>query len=133
MSDDTDKAPAHSVVDSIKRLVRTATATVQNRVELFVLELQEEGTRFVGVLLLAGTVLLFCGLALIMGMFTVLLSIDEQHRPVVALLMTLCLLAGAGITGMVLWSKLKNWSAFNDTRAELHKDREWLQSNHPKV
>jgi uncharacterized membrane protein YqjE len=134
MSDDTDnQVPAHSMLESIKRLARTAAATFQNRIELFVVELQEEGTRLIGVLLLVGIVLLFCGLALIMGMFSVLLFIDEQHRPWAALIMAMVMLAGAGIAGARLWSKLKNWSAFSDTRAELQKDREWLQSNRPKA
>ena len=128
MSDDTDNpAPTRGVLDSIKSLARTAVATFHNRVELFVLEFQEESTRFLGVLLLAGTVLLFCGLALIMGMFAVLLLVNEQHRPMAALIMTFVMLGGAGIAAARLWAKLKNWSAFSSTRAELQKDREWLQ------
>jgi uncharacterized membrane protein YqjE len=133
MSDDADNPPGRGVLDSLRSLARTTVATVHNRVELFVLEFQEEGTRFVGVLLLAGTVLMFCGLAMIMGMFTVLVSIDEQRRPLVALIMTLFLLGGAGMAATWLWVKLKSWSAFSGTRSELHKDREWLQSNHPKA
>jgi uncharacterized membrane protein YqjE len=134
MSDDTDnQVEAHGMLESIKRLARTAAATFQNRIELFVLELQEEGARFIGVLLLAGIVLLFCGLALIMGMFSVLLFIDEQHRPWAALIMAIIMLVGAGIAAVRLCSRLQNWSAFSDTRTELQKDREWLQSKHPKA
>jgi len=134
MSEDADnQSPTPSLMDSIKRLARTASATVQNRVELFTLELQEEGIRAVGALLLTGFILLFSGLALIMGMFTVLLAVSEEHRLLAATLMTLALLIAAAGSGWWLWTKLNNWSAFSGTRAELRKDREWLQSKHPEA
>lgn len=131
MAEDADNQSGHtgSVLDSVKRLVRTLAATVHNRVELLVVEIQEEGARFIGALLLAGVVMLFSGLALIMGMFTVLLAVGEEQRVLAAALMTGALLAGA--VGAALWLavRLKNWSAFPGTREELRKDRECLQSN----
>lgn len=131
MAEGTDNSETRpvGVLHSLRRLVRTLAATVHNRCELLFVELQEEGIRFVGCLLLAGSILLFSGLALIIGMFTVLLAVGEEHRLMAAMIMTSVLLAAA--VGSALWlvSKLKNWSAFAGTRAELRKDREWLQSN----
>lgn len=130
MSDDDNKSGgAGGILDSVKRLGGTIAATVHSRAELFVIELQEEGVRFVGALLLAGFIMLLSGLALIMGMFAVLLSVGEEHRLLAAVIMTATLLAGAAGAAVWLMSKLKRWSAFSATRAELRKDREWLQSS----
>ena len=130
MSRDADnQSPAPGLIDSIKRVARTAGATVQNRMELFTLELQEEGIRAVGALLLSGVILLFSGLALIMGMFTILLAVAPEHRVLAGSIMTLILIATAAVAAFWLRKRLKTWSAFTSTRAELHKDKEWLQSN----
>lgn len=127
--DNPSEAQQPGLIDTIKRLARTLAATVHNRVELLVLEFQEEGIRLVGALLLAGFTVLFTGLGLIMGMFTILLAVAPEQRATAALIMTLALLALAIAAGVWLWSRLKNWSAFSGTRAELRKDKEWLQSN----
>jgi len=134
MAEQSDNPEGRSgVFDSVKRLARTIAATVHNRVELLVVELQEEGVRLVGILLLVGALILFSGLSLIMAMFTVLFAVSEEHRLAAAIIMTLSMLAGA--VGSALWlaSRLKNWSAFSGTRAELRKDREWLRSNHSET
>jgi len=130
--DNPEGQPA-GVFGSVKRLGRTIASTVHNRVELLVLELQEEGIRLVGTLLLAGSVLLFSGLGIIIGMFTILFAVSEEHRMTAAIIMTLALLAGA--VGSALWlaARLKNWSAFSGTRNELRRDREWLQSNNSET
>ena len=122
-------AQTPGLIETIKRMGRTVLATVHNRAELLALEFQEEGIRLVGALLLAGSILLFSGLALIMGMFTVVLAVDSEHRVMAALVMTVILMCMAVGTALWLWSRLKNWSAFAGTRAELRKDKEWLQSN----
>jgi len=131
MSEDADNQPGRlgGIFNSVKRLIRTAAATLHNRVELFAIELQEEGIRFVGALLLVGLTLLLSGLTLIMGMFTVLLAVSEEHRLLAGIIMTLLLLASALGCGLWLNARLRHWSAFPATRAELRKDREWLQSN----
>jgi uncharacterized membrane protein YqjE len=131
MGDESDHSEGQrgGVLSSVKRLVGTIAATVHNRIELLVVELQEEGVRLVGTLLLAGAVVLFSGLALIVGMFTILLAVSEEHRLTAAIVMTLVLLAAAAGSALWLSTRLKNWSAFSGTRAELRKDREWLQSN----
>jgi len=131
MAEDTDSQPGQpsGILNSLRRMVHTVAATAQNRFELFVVELQEEGIRFVGALLLAGFTVLLSGLALIMGMFTVLLAVSEENRLLAGIIMTSLLVVGA--LGSALWlaTRLKDWSAFSATRTELRKDREWLQSN----
>lgn len=130
MSEDApSEAQQPGLIDTVKRLARTLAATVHNRVELLTLEFQEEGIRLVGALLLAGFTVLFSGLGLIMSMFTILLVVAPEQRGTAALIMTLVLLALAVAAAFWLWTRLKNWSAFAGTRAELRKDKEWLQSH----
>ena len=135
MVEESDSAEGREVgvFGSVKRMARTIAGTVHNRVELLVLEMQEEGIRLVGTLLLVGAVVLFSGLGLIMGMFTILLAVGEENRFTAAIIMTAALLVGAGGSALWLKTRLKNWSAFSGTRAELRKDREWLQSNNTET
>jgi len=111
------------------RLTRTFTATVYNRVELLGLELQEEGIRFLGTLLLAGVLLSCSALALVMVILTIIISVGEENRLAAAIITTVVLLAGAASSGACLVWRLKNWSPFSATRDELRKDHEWMQSN----
>lgn len=127
---DTPESPPPSVASSAKRLVRTLVATVHNRVELLVVELQEEGIRFVSVLLLAGAIGVFSLLTLVMLTFTILFAVGEEHRLAAALIITGVYLLGAAGAAWALVSRLKHWSAFPATRAELQKDRAWLQGDH---
>lgn len=118
------------LVTSVKRLARTIVAVVHNRVELLVVELQEEGIRFAGVLLLAGAVVVLGLLALVMVTFTVLFAVGEEHRLTAAMIIAGVYFLGAVAAGWCLQSRLKNWSAFSATRAELRKDRTWLEEDH---
>lgn len=127
-SDNSQNRPG-SVLDSLKRVIGAFASTIHNRIELLIVELQEEGIRFVGALLLVGFTMLLSGLALIMGMFTVLFAVSEENRLAAAIIMTAALFLGAVSCAITLATRLKTWSAFSGTRAELRKDREWLQSN----
>jgi uncharacterized membrane protein YqjE len=129
MPDSPDNPPP-GVTASAKRFVRTLVATVHNRIELLVVELQEEGIRFVSVLLLAGAIGIFSLLTLVMLTFTVLFAVGEEHRLAAALIITGVYLLGAAGAAWALVVRLKNWSAFSATRAELRKDRTWLQGDH---
>jgi len=126
------KAPPAGLLDSVKRMARTAAAIVHNRVELLAVEIQEEGARFVGLLLLVGAVIVCSGLGLIMVTVTILCAVSDEHRVMAALIIAVTCLLGAVASAIGLHYRLKNWSAFSGTRDELRKDREWLQPNDPK-
>ncbi|HEU5068846.1 MAG TPA: phage holin family protein [Verrucomicrobiae bacterium] len=129
MANTPDDSPP-GVIASAAKLLRTVAAIVQNRAELLALELQEEGMKLAGLLLLVGLVIGFGLLSLIMLTFTILFAVGEEHRLAAAIIMTLLYL---GVTGAAVWylqARLKNWTAFPATRAELRKDREWLEEKH---
>lgn len=129
MASTPDDAPP-SVIASAVRLLRTVAATVHNRAELLALEVQEEGIKLVGLLLLVGVVIGFGLLSFIMLTFTILFAVGEEHRLLAAIIMTLVYLGVTGAAAWYLQARLKNWSAFPATRAELRKDREWLEEKH---
>ena len=112
---------------SVRRFLGTGAAVLRNRIELLAVELQEERLRLISALLLAATLLVFALLTLVMLTFTVLLAAGEEHRFIAAAVIT----AVYGVSTLAAYwrlrTKLKHWSAFSATRAELQKDVTWLQ------
>lgn len=111
-----------------KRILDTALATAQNRLELFAVELEEEKIRLVEILVLAAAAAIFGLMALTLVTFTIVVLFWDSGR--MFALGGLCLLyvvAGAW-TWRVLQARLKARSAFADTISELRKDRECLHT-----
>jgi uncharacterized membrane protein YqjE len=128
---DKDNA-APGLMASLKRLLHTMAATVRNRVELFAVELEEDRLRLIDTLLLAAAVVVFSLLTLVMLTFSALLLASEEHRLAVAAIIAAVYLLVAVGAFWRLRMKLRNWQAFSATRAELQKDREWLEGEHSK-
>lgn len=114
---------------ALRRLADGALSTIQNRIELIAVELQEEKAWLVSTLLWAAAAIFFVGLAIIFVVGTVVYLSPEEARPWV--------LGG--------FSVLFIWMAFNavtglrrslrDKRPplagsidELKKDIEWIRS-----
>jgi len=123
-----EKEPVRSgVMETLCRLGATVLATLQNRLELLALELQEERVRFFNALLLLAAVVA-------LGFFTLAtaacaLAIVVWNEFGVAGLFAL---SGLGLVGTLLawWRlrvRLKNWPFLSGTLAELKKDRECLK------
>lgn len=112
---------------SVRRLLRSIVAGAQNRFELLALELEEERGRLVGALLLAAAIIVFALLTLVMLTFTIVYAVDPEHRLTAAAVVSAVYLLATLTVAWRLRVKLKNWSAFSATRAELQKDREWLE------
>ncbi|HTX21191.1 MAG TPA: phage holin family protein [Candidatus Aquilonibacter sp.] len=105
------------------RMLNTLGDVAGNRVELFVVEWQEERRRLLDmlVLLLAGAV---CAS---MALFTITLAIvaafwDTQRALVLALLIA-AYLGAAAAAFWVLRCRLRRWQAFSATIEQLKKDR----------
>jgi uncharacterized membrane protein YqjE len=112
---------------SAKNVLNTALAGVENRIELFLVELREERFRVFDVLLLgfAGAMLGFMAL-LTVTVTLVVIFWDSARVPVLIVLSACYSLATIGI----LWQlkvRLRNWSSFSATLEELKKDRACLE------
>jgi uncharacterized membrane protein YqjE len=120
--------PAPGLFGSVKRLGQILLAIAQNRLELLLVEMEEERHRAAQAILLivaAGT------LALMTLMVTTwaLVIVFWEHRLVV--LVILGVVYASGTIG-VYWklSRMRNnWTPFSATVAELKKDKAWLEQN----
>lgn len=111
---------------SVQRIVDTLLAAVQNRIELFAVELREEKCRLVEAMLCAAAVAAFGMMTLSLVIFTIVVLFWENGRlPVLAGLSVLCLI-GTALAWRALKSRLQARGAFADTLEELKKDRACL-------
>ncbi|HEY5911853.1 MAG TPA: phage holin family protein [Verrucomicrobiae bacterium] len=115
------------VFASLRRLLQTVLAIVQNRLELVLVEAQEERLQFFETLLLAGTVIVLGAITAGTVIFTlVALCIHAERFDLLIGLVLVCLLA----TGVAFWRlrrRLKTWVPFSATLAELKKDKACLE------
>jgi uncharacterized membrane protein YqjE len=116
------------VLASLRRMAETALRTVQNRVELFAAELQEEKSWLIATLLWAAAAVFFCGLAIVFVVGTVVYFAPEGARPWVlggfsALFVYLAVNAVVGLR-----RSLRDKTApMADTIGELKKDLDWIR------
>ncbi|HUA68843.1 MAG TPA: phage holin family protein [Candidatus Saccharimonadales bacterium] len=121
-----DNAPhaEGGLLSTLTRMFKTVRDVVENRVELFLLELREERLRLMELLLLllAGTV---CALmALLMITFVVVVFFWDTHRLLVIALIIAAYAGAATIAFGMLRSRLRRWRAFVATLEQIKKDQE---------
>ena len=123
------EAPAGGLLTHIRRLAVTLLSTLQNRIELIGLELQEEKVWLIQTLLWVAAAVFFCGFACALVTLTLVWLCPPPARPYV--LIILCLvyigLATAACRGLRR-QLLEKPPVLNDTVAELKKDIQWLRS-----
>lgn len=105
--------------------MRTVCDLAQTRLELLLVEMQEERIRVVDALLLLAIGMVCAAMALVLLTFAVVL-IFWEHRVLALVLLTL--LYGALATGAfcILRKRLADWNSFAASLNELKKDRECL-------
>jgi len=111
-----------------RRVASNAVGLVQNRIELFALELREEKNQAVGVLIWVCTAVL-CGLmALVAITATVILFVPEDKRGYAAGGFALLYLGLAVFAYLRARARMKHEDPpFSATIDEFRKDQEWLQ------
>lgn len=117
------------ILASVRRMIETTLRSVQNRVELFALELQEEKAWLISTLLWAAAAVFFGGLAIIFVVGTVVYLSPESARPWVlgGFALLFVYLAVNAIVGLRRSMENKK-PPMSDTIGELKKDIEWIQS-----
>ena len=122
--------PPGGVLGSLRRICNTGLALVQNRVQLFGLEIEEQKTRFLRVFLLAGSMIFLANLAVLMVTLTIILTVGEGARVPVLIGLSVFFIAAAGLA--LVWLRRELDSApppFQQTLKELEEDRDWLTSH----
>ena len=123
---DTTTESGPGVFSSVKRLLNTALAGVENRIELFLVELREERFRVFGVLLLGCAAGVLGFMALLTGTVTLAVIFWDSARVTVLVILSACYFLATAGTVWRLSVKLRKWSSFSATLDELKKDRACL-------
>lgn len=111
-----------------RRLADNALAAVQTRLELFALELREEKTSAIELLIWVCTALFFGMMAVITLIAALIMIFPPEWRVYATGGFALLFTIGAIWAYTRLRARLKNQAVpFNDTVNEFKKDREWLQ------
>jgi uncharacterized membrane protein YqjE len=124
-----DEPPRRGVIESLRRLCDTGLALLQDRAELFAVEVQQEKERLVRLLVLAGVGVFLANTAVIVLTLTVVFMAGEDARVPVLIGLSVLYLLAATAAFFLLRKHLRSAPPpFNTTISELKKDREWLNS-----
>jgi uncharacterized membrane protein YqjE len=126
MSEATETKPG--VWASLKRGLDALLATTHNRVELFVVELQEEKCRLVEVIVCAAAVVALGLMSLSLVTLTVVVLCWENGLLAALASLSIVSLIGTAVVWRALQARLKARSAFASTLDELKKDRSCLET-----
>jgi uncharacterized membrane protein YqjE len=118
--------PAPGLFASLQRVWRALLAVAQNRLELLLVEWEEERRHAVQALLLTLAAAVLGLMTLVVGTFFVVMFFWEDRVVVLLLLFGFYLLGAAGAYWK-LRRLLNNWSAFPATLDEIKKDKTWLE------
>ena len=114
------------VFASLGRLLKTVLAIAQNRLELFLVECQEERWRFFDALLMAGVALILALMTLMAATFTIVVICIRADRLDLVVALVLVYLAATILAFWRLRNRLMKWVPFSATLAELKKDKTCL-------
>jgi uncharacterized membrane protein YqjE len=110
------------VLSAATRLLKTLRDIVENRIELFLVELKEQRVRLIDALLLAAAGIVFALMTLVMVTLMVLVVFWDTHRLLVLTLITLAYAIATTVAFVKLRLRLRHWQAYTATLNELKKD-----------
>ena len=113
---------------SVRRVCESVLTLLHNRIELFAVELQEEKTRAVELLIFALAGVFLGVIAVIVVTFTIAFLLDEEARRIALIVFSVLYVSGSAGFFLAVRSLLKNRPPpFSATIAEIKKDRACLQ------
>ncbi len=118
---------APGITALLGRLARTGLGAVQNRLELFAVEWEEERLRLTEVLLWVAALLIMGFMGLLLLTATIVLLFHEELRVYVIGAFAVLYLTGAVVAFFGIKSLVKH-AAFTETVNQVKKDHIWLES-----
>lgn len=119
--------PRAGFVESLRKVGRTGMAVLQNRLELFSVELEEQRIQLVRILLLSGAAIFLGNTALLALSATIVFLAKERARVAVLVGLTVVYVLAAVWAFLALRKALRSAPPpFQDTMSELKKDGDWL-------
>jgi uncharacterized membrane protein YqjE len=117
------------IVAAFRRIAATVVATVQNRVQLLSLELQEERSWYFHTVVIAAGALFFAGCAVVVGTIAIVIFCPESARPYVMAGFAVLYVALAVALGLTLRKRTEEKRpVLKETVEQLKKDIECLGS-----
>lgn len=123
------QGPGKSVLGIGQRLVTILVGMVETRLRLAVVELEEEKSHLVQLLLMLGLTMLFAAFGLMSLMVLVIWAVDPQYRLNAMIATTVVLLSLALIGGIWTLRKSRQSTLLRHTRRELENDRTLLEED----
>jgi uncharacterized membrane protein YqjE len=108
---------------TVTRMLKTLRDIVENRIELFLVEWQEERLRLFDALVLTLIFAICALMTLILITLTVIIVFWDTHRVLVLVLLILAYAGAAVAAFCALRSRLRRWQAFSTTLEQIKKDR----------
>lgn len=110
------------LLSTVTRIFQRLRDTVENRLELFLLELKEERIRLFDALLLAAIAIVCALMTLVMVTLTVVVIFWDTNRLLVLALVTVAYAVAAAVAFVKLRARLQRWQSFSATLEEFKKD-----------
>lgn len=127
MTDKQRQGPASGAIASAQRIISILVSMVETRVRLAVIELEEEKTNLIQLLIMVGLTLLFATFGLMTLIASIVLGIEPQYRLFALGCITATLLGLALIIGIWVLVKVRQSTLLKATRKELETDRALLE------
>ena len=118
---------------SLRRLVDTSLATLQNRIELFAVELHEEKCRLIEVIILVAALVALATVTLALVTLTIVVLAWDNARLAALISLSVIYLGTTVFVGRSLLERLKSRRPLSATLDELKKDRECLKTTNSKL
>ncbi|PHM62923.1 phage holin family protein [Xenorhabdus ishibashii] len=123
------KGPGKGLFDTVRRVAAIAVHTVETRIQLIAVELEEGTATLVQLLLLVGLTLLFAGFGLMCLLVLIFWATDPAYRITVIAITAGMLLLLAVFSAIWTIKKARKLTFLNATRAQLHVDRKMLEDD----
>lgn len=124
---DGEHQQAPGILTLVGRLIRTGLGAIQNRVELFAAEFQEERLRVTELLVWTGSLIFFGVMAATLVTAVVIFLFPKDYRIHAAAGFALLYIIGTFYAWRTVKSLLKR-EPFAETIDQARKDKEWLKS-----
>jgi len=120
-------APTGGLLKSLRALLSGGLALVQNRVELFGLEVEEQKARLIRLLIFAGVAIFLANTAILVVTATIVFLVRENAREFVLIGLSAFYVTATVVAFLVLRKELKAAPPpFRETISELKKDCDCL-------
>lgn len=118
--------PTQNVISTAKKAIRTLVSICQTRLELAIVELEEEKANIVKLFVLSSLCLLFTLFAILSGLVLLFWSIGPEMRFIAFAWTTAALFLLAVVSGVWVLLKIRSASLLHNTREQLKNDLQIL-------